>query len=52
MLEALKSLTGGKSTQKSAEELEQLIATAREERGAMSRDAHVAANAQRQARAA
>jgi K+/H+ antiporter YhaU regulatory subunit KhtT len=35
MLEALKSLTGGKSTQKSAEELERLIATAREERAAM-----------------
>src|SRR5436190_4295439 len=35
MLEALKSLTGGKSTQKSAEELERLIATAREERAAI-----------------
>src|SRR5215475_2990245 len=35
MLEALKTITGGKSTQKQAEELERLIATAREERSAL-----------------
>ena len=35
MLEALKTLAGGKSTQKSAEELERLITTAREERSAL-----------------
>jgi len=35
MLEALKTFTGGKSTQKQAEELERLILTAREERSAL-----------------
>src|ERR1043166_7366458 len=36
MLEALKNLTGGKTAQKHADELEKLIATAREERSALS----------------
>ena len=36
MLEALKNMTGGKSAQKHADELEKLIATAREERSALS----------------
>src|SRR5215472_12019864 len=35
MLDALKTLTGGKSTPKQADELERLIATAREERSAL-----------------
>ena len=36
MLETLRNLTGGKATQKHADELEKLIATAREERSALS----------------
>jgi hypothetical protein len=36
MLEAFKSLASGKAAHKQADELEQLIATAREERSAIS----------------
>src|SRR5437764_12057514 len=36
MLETLRNLAGGKATQKHADELEKLIATAREERSALS----------------
>ena len=36
MFDTLKNLAGGKATQKQADELEKLIATAREERGALS----------------